>query len=171
MKKIQATNNIFAVLLIACLLYFSAIGSAAEFITTQPVGKNLSIELLDVEHGDAILIQHANKTMLIDTGDFKHRFAVANKLRARGIQQLDIILLTHQHADHIGGINTILNDFEVGTIYHNGIVNPNSKISRDLMNKFDCNRLTNSVEIGRASCRERVCQSLSFPGVCVSHTY
>ena len=109
---------------------------AAELINKVPVGADLSIELLDVEHGDAILIRKGAKTMMVDTGDPNHRFLVANKLRARGVKTIDILLLTHHHSDHIGGVYTLLNDFKVGKIYENGVENPNSKTSANLIKKL-----------------------------------
>ncbi len=67
----------------------------------------LTVDVLDVGQGDAILLQSpAGKRVLIDAGTGKED--VVPMLRARGIDKLDLVIASHAHADHIGGMDEVL---------------------------------------------------------------
>jgi beta-lactamase superfamily II metal-dependent hydrolase len=54
--------------------------------------------------------------MLIDGGDVAHENALYNYLTRHGITSIDVVVLTHPHADHVGGLNTVLGKMTVGTV-------------------------------------------------------
>ncbi len=58
------------------------------------------IRFLDVGQGDAILLRSGGKTALVDAGP---NAATATYLRRLGVTSLDLLVLSHPHADHIGG--------------------------------------------------------------------
>ena len=67
----------------------------------------LTIEVLDVGQGDSILVRTpAGKKVLIDAGTGKRD--VVPMLAARAVTQLDLVIATHNHADHIGGMDEVL---------------------------------------------------------------
>ena len=80
----------------------------------QPSGqprqpRQLRIDVMDVGHGDAILITSpAGKTVLIDGGLAEAGENVAAFVRARTREPLDLVLLTHRHADHLGGLGWVI---------------------------------------------------------------
>jgi len=83
--------------------------------------QNLKIHFLDVGEGDSILIQTPKgKTVLVDTGNLITGFKVVKYLQKNGIQDLDYLILTHPHLDHIGGTFFILQMINVKKIYDNG---------------------------------------------------
>jgi beta-lactamase superfamily II metal-dependent hydrolase len=66
-----------------------------------------SIEFLDVGQGDAILIRSPEgKTALVDAGP--HKELAAELLRRRGVRSLDLVVLTHHHQDHLGGMAEVV---------------------------------------------------------------
>ncbi len=67
----------------------------------------LTIEFLDVGQGDAILIRDG-KTVLIDAGPSKN---IVNILRRKGITTIDMVVVTHHHADHYGGMDEVIKTF------------------------------------------------------------
>lgn len=66
-----------------------------------------TVEFLDVGQGDAILIRSPEgKTALVDAGP--HKELAANLLRGRGINSLDLVVLSHHHADHYAGMEEVI---------------------------------------------------------------
>lgn len=80
-----------------------------------PVEGEVSVHVIDVGQGDAILLVAPEGNMLIDAGDntTASETALKNYLDALGITTLDYFVMTHVHADHIGGADMILRDFTV----------------------------------------------------------
>lgn len=60
------------------------------------------VDVLDVNQGDAIWIETPDCRMLIDTGDVDAYDTVVNSLLRRGIRRIDVLVITHRHADHDG---------------------------------------------------------------------
>ena len=72
-------------------------------------GPVASVEFLDVGQGDSILIRSPEgKTALIDAGPSR---AVVGLLRARGVTSLDLVVVSHHHADHYGGMAEVIRAF------------------------------------------------------------
>lgn len=68
--------------------------------------------------GDAILVQTpSGENMLIDAGDNDQGMKVVSYLNNHGVRQLDYVIATHPHADHIGGLDTVINHIAVKNIY------------------------------------------------------
>lgn len=81
----------------------------------------LRVTVLDVGQGDAILVRTPNeKTMLVDAGDAGAGGTVVAGLRARNVTALDAAVVSHAHADHIGGFSTVLGALPVYTFYDAG---------------------------------------------------
>lgn len=67
----------------------------------------IRVDVLDVGQGDSILIRTpANKTILIDASEA--RADVLGQLRREGVDHLDLVIATHPHADHIGGMEAVV---------------------------------------------------------------
>ena len=88
-----------------------------------PEGK-LFVTMLDIGQGDAFLIETPTQNVLIDTGDVEHRTELVNRLQNMGIARFERIILSHPHADHIGGVASVLENFPVDEISDNGIASP-----------------------------------------------
>jgi len=81
-------------------------GAAAQ--GPKPTGQ-LRVDFLDVGQGDAALVTSpAGKTVLIDGGLAEAGDAVSAYLDARRIAMLDLVFLTHRHADHLGGLRAVV---------------------------------------------------------------
>ncbi len=79
--------------------------------TTAPLARKgkLHVDFLDVGHGDSTLITSpTGKTVLIDGGLAEAGPGVVSFLRSKNACPLDLILLTHRHADHLGGLVQVI---------------------------------------------------------------
>lgn len=85
-----------------------------------PSGKNnyLSIHTIDVGQGDSILIQTpSSKNILIDGGDDNSHHIISSYLKKQNVENIDYIIATHFDSDHIGGLDNIIDKFNVSNIY------------------------------------------------------
>ncbi len=76
----------------------------------------LQVHWLDVGQADAILIQAPEKTVLIDSGDVGMGENTYQQLLQFGVEKIDLWIGTHAHADHIGGIQYIMEHLPVEEI-------------------------------------------------------
>ena len=74
------------------------------------INGDLTIQMLNVGQGDAILIRTKKQNILIDTSDIDEREKLVTELNKTNIKKLDRVILTHPHADHIGGIERLIKD-------------------------------------------------------------
>jgi len=79
----------------------------------------LSLNMLDVGQGDALLLRTKNKTILVDAGDVSGN--CAGQLKKLGVESLDVIIMTHPHADHIGGMEEVIRTFSCQKVIYNGL--------------------------------------------------
>ncbi|MGL5270580.1 MAG: ComEC/Rec2 family competence protein [Selenomonadaceae bacterium] len=114
-------QNKIVLLLVAGLLLLS---SGCSFLSAnkaqQVAASPLLVKMLDVGQGDAILIRTAEQTVLIDSGDQDQQAKLAGLLHKEGIEVIDKLILTHPHADHIGGTAILFREFKVRAVYDNG---------------------------------------------------
>jgi competence protein ComEC len=81
--------------------------------TVTVSGQNLTVHFLDVGQGDSILLELDGKSMLVDSGERDQGKVVTAYLQDQGISTLNYVVATHPHSDHIGGMDDILNIFQV----------------------------------------------------------
>ena len=88
------------------ILVFSLLFSA---VTAEPNEETeLSLLAINVGKADALLLRSGNSAYLIDTGTKKTSEKLISVLRSEGIERLTGVILTHTHADHTGGLKTLL---------------------------------------------------------------
>ncbi len=88
--------------------------SSAKFssTTTIPEGE-LQVCFIDVGNADSILIRQGEVNALIDAGERGDGDDVLSYLNAQGVKKLDLVIATHPHADHIGGMAEVINNIAV----------------------------------------------------------
>ncbi|MBQ3334968.1 MAG: MBL fold metallo-hydrolase [Eubacteriaceae bacterium] len=92
--------------------------SLSETAEAPPAEGSARVTYLDAGQADATLIQSdKGHAVLIDTGLKENADALAAKLRRLGVESIDILVLTHGHADHMGGAITVMEAFPVKKIY------------------------------------------------------
>lgn len=71
-----------------------------------------TVTFIDVGQGDCSLIRTKDKTVLIDSGEEENSAAVLSFLRYAEIPKLDIVIISHPHSDHCGGMANILKKYK-----------------------------------------------------------
>ncbi len=83
--------------------------------------KPLKVSFLDVRHGDACLIQCPNgQNILIDAGSRSYASRVIGYLQGEGVRELDLVIATHPHTDHIGGLSDVLEEIPAKMVLDSG---------------------------------------------------
>lgn len=130
MKFINRSQKYFPGFLIPAFILFLILSSSGQ-ATLE--GKDLlKVTFLDVRQGDAELIQTPDgKVILIDSGQAGNPYrsfdggknVVLPFLEKEGIKKIDMVIVTHPHDDHLGGMISVLtSDIKVDTILDCGLV-------------------------------------------------
>lgn len=78
----------------------------------------ISSHYLDIGQGDAIFIELPNREcMLIDAGGGNKGKYIEDYITNTGYDKIDYLIATHPHADHIGSMNYIVSNMDIGKIY------------------------------------------------------
>ena len=107
-------------------------GQSSDTATNRKVEAKgqLTISMLDIGQGDAVLIQTGAKNILIDTGDDKYyedgkkgkeNTQLLTELQKLKIDHIDTLVMTHAHADHIGKADKVIAQYGVKELVYNGI--------------------------------------------------
>lgn len=89
-----------------------------------PADHDLKVSFIDVGQGDSILIQSpTGKNVLIDGGKTDQTATVENYLHSAGVTTLDYVIATHPDSDHIGSLDSVIKDFNIGKVYMPNVTN------------------------------------------------
>ena len=89
--------------------------------------KTMTVHFIDVGQGDSIFIELPNgECMLIDAGERDFAGRVISLIDCLGYTKIDYIVATHPHSDHIGGMQRVIESFDIGKVYMPEAINDTS---------------------------------------------
>jgi competence protein ComEC len=87
-------------------------GAAGTGATTSGThGPAVRLVFVDVGQGDAVILKAGAFDCLVDGGPRGAEGHLEGALRAAGVKRLDLLIVTHPHADHIGDLPEVIRDF------------------------------------------------------------
>ena len=121
-KKSSPLMILLGILVVGAAVVLQQLGL---FETEEPVSENLSgsaaaqVYFIDVGQGDSELVRLKDSgiDILIDAGTRSTKQELADYLKELGVDDIDILIGTHPHEDHIGGMAKIIEEFPIGSLY------------------------------------------------------
>lgn len=80
------------------------------------------IHFIDVGQADSILIESNHSFMLVDAGNRGDGDLVTNYLEKQGVTDLEYVIGTHAHEDHIGGLDDIIRNFKIRNFFMPNVI-------------------------------------------------
>lgn len=110
------SKSIALTILVVALLLIGNASPAQDWVQGE-----LAVSVIDVGQGDSILIQFPQgQVMLIDAGESYAGEDVRDYLLARGIEDIEYLVASHPHTDHIRGMFDIFPAFPIGEVWDSG---------------------------------------------------
>lgn len=117
----------------------------------HPGNTNLIVRVLDVGQGDSIHIKLPDNTdIVIDAGPNDNVLAQLGRSMTIGDRKIELLIITHNHADHIGGLTAILNSYRVERIWLSGAVYTTDQYRRARQTILDRRIPTTTVKAGNS---------------------
>ena len=105
-------------------------------VQSSKVTEDLKVYFIDVGQADSILVISKDETMLIDAGNNEDGTDVVNFIKEKGITKLNYVIGTHPHEDHIGGLDDVINAFDIENVYLPDITT-NTKTFEDVLDAIE----------------------------------
>src|SRR5580692_7424086 len=108
---------------------------AAAFAAAARGARTLDIYFIDVEGGQSTLIvSPSGQSLLIDAGfpgfHGAHPARIVEAAKKAKLKQIDYVLVTHYHRDHVGGVPELAEMIKIGTFVDHGPNREDSDITR-----------------------------------------
>lgn len=111
----------------------------------------LKVHFIDVGQGDSTFIELPDgKCMLIDAGERDYAGRVISLIDCLGYKKIDYLVATHPHSDHIGGMQRVVESFEIGDVFMPDAVTDTSSFI-NFLESLDARKL--SVTVAKAGKR------------------
>lgn len=114
-------KRLFTYLLVLLTTVVAGCGQVGSPTAGKEVNINaLTVKVLDVGQGDSILIRTAEQVVLVDSGDSANSKKLLVMLAKEKIGKIDKVIITHPHADHLGGMPAVMDRYSIVHIYDSG---------------------------------------------------
>ena len=115
----------------------STTSASPSTTTVKPVeNSDFEVHFIDVGQGDSTLIKCDNHYMLIDAGENDKGDVVVDYLKSQNVAKLDYLIGTHPDSDHIGGLDTVINNIKCDNILLSGKISQ-TKTFKDVLTAIE----------------------------------
>ncbi|MEI3578757.1 MAG: MBL fold metallo-hydrolase [Acutalibacteraceae bacterium] len=114
--------------------------SVSEQTPAQPVDGLFEMVAIDVGQGDSFLLRTPEQNVLIDAGESEYGSTVLETLEEYGVEQLDLVVVTHMHSDHMGGMAQVLEAVPAETVVMTELTEdttPTSRVYENLLTALE----------------------------------
>ncbi len=132
-KKLKKNKKIIGIILIA-IVFFAVLKSQGNS-EYENLGDDFRVHYIDVGQGDSILVQSGEEYMLIDGGKNVAADTVVNYLKSQNVKKLKYVIGTHPHEDHIGGLDDVIDTFDVENVIMPNVTH-NTKSFEDVLDSI-----------------------------------
>ena len=112
-KTLMALFLILSLILGGCVVVVETPPETAATVS----GEGLTIHFIDVGQADSILLECDGKFMMVDGGKVGDGQLVISYLQQQGVEELEAVVCTHAHEDHVGGLPSVLAVFPTKAVY------------------------------------------------------
>ena len=117
-KKINKTRIISGIIILIALIIGYLTQDKTEETHTVLGEDIMRVHFIDVGEGDSTFIEFPDgKTMLVDAGEQTEGEKVLEYIKNCKSDRVDFLVGTHPHSDHIGGLETVVRNLEIGSVY------------------------------------------------------
>ncbi|MGL4989959.1 MAG: ComEC/Rec2 family competence protein [Paraclostridium sp.] len=108
-------------------------------VNGEAAKNEVEVHILDTGNSDCILIK-GKKNILIDGAEDNDEIHINTYLKKEGISKIDYVISTHYHRDHLGGLDSVIKNFEIGEVLiSNG--NPKDKYDNEFINSLSAKNI------------------------------
>lgn len=132
-KKAQLATIIVFGLIALISTYF---GNDIIGVNNLNASGNIEVSYLDVGQGDSAYIRVNDMDILIDAGPKSDSDKLMKQLEEKNIDDFEIVIATHPHEDHIGGMTKVLENYKVESFYMPKITH-NTKTFENMINAVE----------------------------------
>lgn len=153
MRKKKKLITTFIIIIIAGVFYLfenypnpSSESTVNQRVEEAPVTaeERLEVTFIDVGQADSILLGSSGEYMLVDAGNNEDGPKLVTYLENKNIKDFKYVIGTHPHEDHIGGLDDIINNFNIETFYMPDVITT-TKTFEDVLDSLEAKNITLSI--------------------------
>ena len=163
-KLFNFFNILFIILLFVYVYYDDDIRNYINAKLNSSVGSvvnynvdNLNIYFVDVGQADCILIKYLDSNVLIDARNNEDGVKIVDYFKSLGVDKFKYVFATHAHEDHIGGMDDIINNFDIEHFYMPDVITT-SKTYEDVLDSLYSKKIKyDTPKVDSKLCFEDIC--------------
>ncbi|MGN9163844.1 ComEC/Rec2 family competence protein [Tissierellaceae bacterium HCP3S3_D8] len=121
--------------IISLVVLVFAIFKSQGISEDRDYNSSLEVHFIDVGQGDSILVKSGEEFMLIDGGKNSAADTVVEYLKSQNVNKIKYVIGTHPHEDHIGGLDDVIDTFDIEKVIMPNITH-NTKTFEDVLDSI-----------------------------------